>query len=93
MNTLKTDAGKLLARWREESVEYDFVQRAGLEENVVFELKSHPPLASLPSFQDGWFYVQDPSTLLAPRELGRNPAKPFLTSAARPEARRRSSRN
>jgi hypothetical protein len=38
------DAGDLLTRWRDENVEYDFVRRDWLEENLVFELKSHPPL-------------------------------------------------
>ena len=64
VNTLKTDAGKLVERWREEKVEYDFFTRDWTGENLVFELKSHPPLNSLRSFRDGWFYVQDPSTLL-----------------------------
>ena len=70
VNTLKTDAGKLIEKWREENVEYDFVRREQLEENLVFELKSHPPLNSLASFRDGWFYLQDPSTLLAGCRLG-----------------------
>ncbi len=82
VNTLKTDAGKLIEKWRDENVEYDFVRRdlfgradlpVGLDarqrvptdfENLIFELKSHPPLSSLASFRDGWFYVQDPGTLL-----------------------------
>ena len=72
-------AAELLARWREENVEYDFVRRDFLGradlpvgqdapqrvptdfENLVFELKSHPPLNSLASFRDGWFYVQTPA--------------------------------
>ena len=47
VNTLKTDASKLVERWREESVEYDFVRRDWLEENLVFELKSEarPPFS------------------------------------------------
>ena len=70
VNTLKTEAGKLLDRWRmKENVEYDFVRRDWLEENSVFELRAYPPLASLGSFRDGWFYVQDPSTLLAVQAL------------------------
>jgi 16S rRNA (cytosine967-C5)-methyltransferase len=69
INTLKADPGKLLSQWRDEDVEYDFVRRDWLEENLVFELKSYPPLNRLPSFQQGLFYVQDPSTLLAVREL------------------------
>ena len=70
LNTLKTDAEKLVGRWREENVEYDFFTRDWTGENLVFELKAHPPLASLGSLRDGWFYVQDPSTLLAPAVLG-----------------------
>lgn len=84
VNTLKTDAGKLLARWREEDVEYDFVYRDWLEENLVFELKAHPTLTTLRSFRAGWFYVQDPSTLLAVNELKPQPGHTVLDMCAAP---------
>ena len=84
VNTLKADPGKLLAQWREEDVEYDFVRRDWLDENLVFELKSHPPLGRLPSFQQGLFYVQDPSTLLAARELDPQPGEHVLDLCAAP---------
>jgi 16S rRNA (cytosine967-C5)-methyltransferase len=84
VNTLKTDAGKLLPQWREENVEYDFVRHDWVEENLVFELKSHPALGWLRSFQQGWFYVQDPSTLLAVRELGPQPGEAVLDLCAAP---------
>ncbi len=84
VNLLKADPGKLLSRWREEGVEYDFVSRDWLEENLVFELKSHPPLSRLGSFQEGWFYVQDPSTLLAVRELEPRPGERVLDLCAAP---------
>jgi 16S rRNA (cytosine967-C5)-methyltransferase len=84
VNALKTDAGKLVEKWREENVKYDFVRRDWLEENLVFELKSHPSLNSLASFRDGWFYVQDPSTLLAARELGAQPGETILDLCAAP---------
>ena len=83
-NALKTDAGKLLEKWRDENVEYDFVRREQLEENLVFELKSHPPLAKLESFRQGWFYIQDPSTLLAVRKLGAQPGETILDLCAAP---------
>ena len=83
-NTLKADPGKLLTQWRDENVEYDFVRRDWLEENAVFELKSHPPLSLLPSFQQGLFYVQDPSTLLAVRELDPQPGESVLDLCAAP---------
>jgi 16S rRNA (cytosine967-C5)-methyltransferase len=84
VNTLKTDAGKLLAQWREEGVEYDFVRHDWLEENLVFELKSHPPLHTLPSFQQGGFYIQDPSTLLAARSLDPKSGETVLDLCAAP---------
>ena len=84
VNTLKTDAAKLVERWREENVEYDFFTRNWTGENLVFELKAHPPLHALPSFRDGWFYVQDPSTLLAPSQLGAQPGETILDLCAAP---------
>jgi 16S rRNA (cytosine967-C5)-methyltransferase len=50
----------------------------------VFQLESHPPLAGLRSFRDGWFYVQDPSTLLAVSELDPLPAHVVLDLCAAP---------
>ena len=84
VNTLKTEAGKLLTQWREEDVEYDFFRCDWCEENLVFELKSHPPLAGLPSFRQGLFYVQDPGTLLAVRELDPRPGESILDLCAAP---------
>jgi 16S rRNA (cytosine967-C5)-methyltransferase len=78
------DAGDLLTRWHDENVEYDFVRRDWLEENLVFELKSHPPLSSLASFRDGWFYIQDPGTLLAVCKLGPQPGETILDFCAAP---------
>src|SRR5215831_9958678 len=83
-NLLKTEPGKLLAQWREENVEYDFVRRDWFPENLVFELKSHPPLPGLPSFQQGLFYVQDPSTLLAVHTLDPKPGERILDLCAAP---------
>jgi 16S rRNA (cytosine967-C5)-methyltransferase len=84
VNTLKADPGKLLAQWRDENVEYDFVRYDWIEENLVFELKSHPPLARLRSFQQGLFYVQDPSTLLAVRALDPKSGRTILDLCAAP---------
>ena len=84
VNTLKADPTRLLAQWRQEDVDYDFVRRDWLQENLVFELKSHPPLDRLPSFQQGLFYIQDPSTLLAVQELGLAPGQTVLDLCAAP---------
>ena len=84
VNTLKADAAKLLLQWREEGVEYDFVRRDWFEDNLIFELKSHPPLDSLKSFQEGLFYVQDPGTLLAVRELDPKTGENILDACSAP---------
>ena len=84
INTLKAEAGKLLTQWRDEDVEYDFFRCDWCAENLVFELKSHPPLAALRSFQQGLFYVQDPGTLLAARELDPRPGETVLDLCAAP---------
>jgi len=84
VNTLRTDATKLIESWRNEGVDYDFVRHDWCGESLVFELKSHPPLASLESFRQGWFYVQDPSTLLAGRELDPQPGETILDLCAAP---------
>jgi 16S rRNA (cytosine967-C5)-methyltransferase len=83
-HSLETAAGLLLPRWREENVEYDFFTRDWTGENLIFELKSHPPLASVPSFREGWFYIQDPSTLLAVTQLGAQPGEQVLDLCAAP---------
>jgi 16S rRNA (cytosine967-C5)-methyltransferase len=84
VNALKADPGKLVERWREENVDYDFVRRDWFGENLVFELKSHPPLGNLGSFREGWFYIQDPSTLLAVQELSPRPGEDVLDLCAAP---------
>jgi 16S rRNA (cytosine967-C5)-methyltransferase len=84
INSLKADPAKLIEQWRDENVEYDFVRRDWFPENLVFELKAHPPLAALPSFQQGFFYIQDPSTLLAARELDPQPGETILDFCAAP---------
>jgi len=84
INTLRADATKLIEAWRDEGVDYDFATRDWTGENMMFELKSHPPLATLESFRKGWFYIQDPSTLLAVRELNPHPGEVILDLCAAP---------
>ena len=51
---------------------------------TVYELESHPPLAELPSFQQGLFYIQDPSTLLAPSLMEAERGQKILDLCAAP---------
>lgn len=84
LNTLKASAEKLLELWCEEKVEADPVQWDWTSATPVFQLKSHPPLGSLGSFRDGWFYLQDPSTLLAVHTLDPQPGEIVLDLCAAP---------
>jgi 16S rRNA (cytosine967-C5)-methyltransferase len=84
LNTLRTDLQNLLAQWRAEEVEYGLRSWDWTGENLVFELKRHPPLATLASFKQGSFYIQDPSTLLAVHELEAQPGETVLDLCAAP---------
>jgi 16S rRNA (cytosine967-C5)-methyltransferase len=84
VNCLKADPKQLLGRWKAEGVEYQAVERPWLSGDSVFELTAHPALDRLPSFQEGWFYVQDPSTLLAVGQLGPEPGERVLDLCAAP---------
>jgi 16S rRNA (cytosine967-C5)-methyltransferase len=84
VNTLKASAEQLVRQFETEGVLFTpraFDWCAG---HLVFELRSHPPLASLASFQQGFFYVQDPSTLLAVNELDPQPGEAVLDLCAAP---------
>jgi 16S rRNA (cytosine967-C5)-methyltransferase len=84
VNTLKVLPSDLQALWRREEVE--FVPRSWdwTAPELVFELVSHPPLETLASFKLGFFYIQDPSTLLAVRELDPKPGQSILDLCSAP---------
>ncbi|MBL9126907.1 MAG: 16S rRNA (cytosine(967)-C(5))-methyltransferase RsmB [Verrucomicrobiales bacterium] len=84
VNSLKTDPGKLIAAWRTEGVDYDFARYDWTPENLLFRLRRHPPLTKLKSLTDGWFYVQDPSTLMAVAMLDPQPGEEVLDFCAAP---------
>ncbi|EEF57005.1 16S rRNA (cytosine(967)-C(5))-methyltransferase RsmB [Pedosphaera parvula] len=84
INTLKADAAKVTAQWETEGVKFIPRQYDWIEDGLIFELESHPPLAGLKSFKDGFFYIQDPSTLLSVRELDVKAAHSVLDLCAAP---------
>lgn len=84
LNTTRTNAEKIIPQWRAEQVEYDFFSKDWLDEHLMFRLKGHPPLETLPSFRQGLFYVQDPSTLLAVHTLNPQPGERILDACAAP---------
>jgi 16S rRNA (cytosine967-C5)-methyltransferase len=84
VNLLKTNPAALLQAWQSEGVSALPVQRPWLEDGQLFELGAHPRLSSLPSFERGDFYVQDPSTLLAVRQMEPRPGERVLDLCAAP---------
>ncbi len=83
----------LLTRWRDENVEYDVIRRDWLGENLVFELKSHPPLANWKVSGKAGFTFKTRARCSPCANSGHNPARRFWICAPRPAARRRSLRN
>ncbi len=84
VNTLKTQAANLTAQWEGEKVTFAERNWDWTGRDAVYHLESHPSLATLRSFQQGMFYVQDPSTLLAVRELNPLPGETVLDLCAAP---------
>lgn len=84
VNTLRVSSAKLLEQWRDEGLIVEPFSRDWIEEGQVFALLSHPPLTTLPSFRNGGFYIQDPSTLLAVRELDPQPEERILDLCSAP---------
>ena len=83
-NSLKLDPARLLERWRDENVEYDFGRWDWIPENHLFRLRTHPPIEKLGTFREGGFYVQDPSTMLAVSLLAPQPGERILDTCAAP---------
>lgn len=83
-NALRISAEKLIEHWNAEKVAHEAVELDWAPGRIVFRLLSPPPLLSLPSFQQGFFYIQDPSTLLAVHALDPKPGQSILDLCAAP---------
>ena len=84
VNAIKADTGRLIETWRNEGVDYDFTRWEWVPENLVFRLRRHPPLERLESFGRGWYYIQDPSTVLSVALLEPRPGERLLDLCAAP---------
>lgn len=84
LNFLRGTPENIEPQWQQEGVEAVPRKWDWLPDNLVYELKSFPPLNNLPSFQQGLFYIQDPSTLLAPMVLNVEPGQHVLDFCAAP---------
>ena len=84
VNTLRVEAGELVKGWELEQVQSTPQTWSWTGQNLIYRLDSHPPLATLRSFREGHFYIQDPSTLLAVRMLDPQPGERILDVCAAP---------
>ncbi|HON06479.1 MAG TPA: 16S rRNA (cytosine(967)-C(5))-methyltransferase RsmB [Verrucomicrobiota bacterium] len=84
LNTLRTSADNLMKKWTEEAVEFKKINLPYIKEELVYEVKSHPPFGKWESLQAGWFYIQDPSTLLSVTMLQPREGEKILDFCAAP---------
>lgn len=84
LNALRGGAADLESAWTREKICFDPRSWDWTKSESVYELTDHPPLHNLPSFKEGKFYVQDPSTLLAVQVLGPQPGENILDLCAAP---------
>lgn len=84
VNTLKTDPQTLEQTWLQEGVSFARREFPWTGTIAIYELLDYPPIASLKSFTEGGFYVQDPSTLLAVMALDPQPGDTVLDLCAAP---------
>ncbi|MGZ8937641.1 MAG: 16S rRNA (cytosine(967)-C(5))-methyltransferase RsmB [Limisphaerales bacterium] len=84
VNTLRATAEDVAKVWQDEGVVVEACEWEWVPKGIVFRLASYPPLARLKSFEKGLFYVQDPSTLLAPAMLEAKSGESVLDLCAAP---------
>jgi 16S rRNA (cytosine967-C5)-methyltransferase len=84
VNTLKTAAEPLTQAWTAEGVVWREAVFDWTGPGLLYQIEFPPPLTQLPSFQAGGFYVQDPSTLLAVKELEPRAGERVLDLCAAP---------
>ena len=83
-NTLLTTVEDLEAQWGQEGVAFGRLKLSWLKEGFMFRIEPKVPLAALPSFQEGKFYIQDPSTIASVQELNPLPGENILDLCAAP---------
>ncbi len=83
-NTLKVTAEELEQHWNEEHVSYTPCNLPWLSPGLMYRIEPVGSPATLPSFAQGFFYIQDPSTLASVQELDPRPGENILDLCAAP---------
>jgi len=84
LNRLCANAESLRMLWENEQVEAKREIFPWSPATEVYRLLQHPPIGSLESFRSGFFYIQDPSTLLAVEQLDPKPGDAILDLCSAP---------
>lgn len=84
LNSMLSNATDLESAWSSEGVGFQSRSWDWTRAESLYELTNHPPLPHLPSFKQGKFYVQDPSTILAVHALAPLPGETVLDLCAAP---------
>jgi 16S rRNA (cytosine967-C5)-methyltransferase len=84
VNRLKTTPEALLSAWKAEGIEARPVEREWLPSGAVFSVSGEGAWTASTCFQAGHFYLQDPSTLLAPLIAAPGPGESVLDVCAAP---------
>lgn len=84
VNRMRTSSIDLETQWKNEGVTSTKFTAPWLQNAEMFTLKSQKHLIGLPSFRDGLYYIQDPSSLLAVEMLNPLPGHRVLDLCAAP---------
>ena len=83
-NTLSVTAEELEAQWARENVAAEPVKFNWLKEGLMFRIETDGSPSAPPSFHEGKYYIQDPSTLASVQELDPRPEENILDLCAAP---------
>lgn len=83
-NTLRATGTELEAQWNSEGVAFEAAAFPWLGNGLMYRIVVNGTPATLASFEEGKFYIQDPSTLASIEELGPRSGENILDLCAAP---------
>ena len=83
-NKLRATVGELEAQWKSEEITFEPVAFPWLGADLMYRIEANGSPAALTSFEEGKFYIQDPSTLASIQELDPRSGENILDLCAAP---------
>ena len=83
-NTLRATVGELEAQWESEEIIFEAATFPWLGAGLMYRIEVNGSPAALTSFEEGKFYIQDPSTLASIQELDPRSGENILDLCAAP---------